>query len=195
MQENTPLPLRAYSYQLTSADALAWRKLRDDWSAWEKLFGLALACGLAVLLAALPESWIGAPYELRFVAAFAAIFAPGYGLFRLLIELNDRRLARRDIPAPRKIRLEDWGGHLDECWVGGRRFVTLEKMGPVLDAKSHIFVQGPGTVIIIPAAAFANAGDKRAFAANLEAKADAAGQKSDSAEDGASHAANPAAPD
>lgn len=172
MPEKSPQPLRTFAYRLTAEDALAWRQLRNDWSTGEKAFGFALAVLLGALLAVLPENMIGAPYDLRFVIALTIVFALGYGLFRLLIALNDRRLARRDVPTPRQVRLEDWIDRLDECWGGGRRSVSLQRMGPVIETSGHVFVQGPGATIVIPAAAFADAAGKRAFVVNLEKLAD-----------------------
>lgn len=172
MSDNARQPARTYAYWLTADDALAWRQLRNDWSTGEKAFGFALAVLLGALLTVLPENLIGAPYDLRFVAALAIVFTLGYGLFRLLIALNDRRLARRDVPTPRRVRLEDWIDRLDECWDGGRRSVSLPRMGPVIETSGHVFVQGPGATIVIPAAAFANAAEKRAFVVNLEKLAD-----------------------
>ena len=172
MPDNPQRPYKTYAYTLTADDALAWRQLRNDWSTGEKLFGLTAAIALGLFLAVLPETLIGAPFDLRFVAALVAVYLPGYGLFRAVIGLNDRRLARRDIPAPRHVILEDWVDHLDERWEGGRRSVALEMIGPVLDTPGHVFVQGPGTVYIIPAAAFDGPAEKQAFATNLEEMAD-----------------------
>ena len=172
MPETAQRPYQTFTYTLTTADALVWRKLRTDWSKWEMLFGGALTVAVGLILAALPEAWIGVPYDPRFVAALALGLASGYGLFRLVIELNDRRIARRDIPAPRKVILEDWVDHLDERWEGGSRSVALEMMGPVLDTPGHVFIQGPGKVIIIPAAAFASASEKQTFVTVLEKLAD-----------------------
>lgn len=172
MSGETPQPRRVYAYRLTADDALAWRRLRNDWSAGEKAFGFALALLVGTLLAALPENLVGTPWEARFVFALAVGLSLGYYLFRLLIALNDRRLARRDIPAPRHVTLEDRTDRLDECWAGGRRSVTLRAMGPVLETPGHAFVQGPGVVIVIPAAAFTGAVNKRAFVADLETRAD-----------------------
>lgn len=173
MPETAQRPCHTYTYDLTSADALAWHRLRNDWSAGELAFGFVLTVVIGATLAFLPEPLVGSPYEPRFIAALAVTFALGYGFFRLAIDLNDRRLARRDIPAPRQVILEDWVDHLDERWEGGRRSVALEMMGPVLETPDHVFVQGPSAVIIIPAAAFGSPAEKQAFAANLEETADA----------------------
>ncbi len=171
MPDNPQRPFEIYTYSQTSADALAWRKLRNDWSLSEKLFGLFMVALGGLVLAALPEEWVGQPYNARFIICFGVSLALAYALFRLLIELNDRRLARRDIPALRMVTLEDWVDHLDERWAGGRRSVALEMIGPVLETATHVFVQNPGVVIIIPAAAFVSAAEKQAFAVNLEAMA------------------------
>lgn len=172
MPETAQRPYRTYAYDLTSADALAWRRLRNDWSAGELAFGFVLIALIGAALAFLPEPLVGSPYGPRFIAVLAVAFAFGYGLFRLVIDLNDRRLARRDIPLARQVILEDWVDHLDERWEGGRRSVALEMMGPVLETPDHVFVQGPSAVIIMPAAAFGSPAEKKAFAANLEEMAD-----------------------
>lgn len=170
--KHEPQPYCTYQYELTAKDALAWRTLRNDWSVTEKLFGLCLLALGGFVLAVLPERLAGEPYDLRFILSLGAALTFSYALFRAAIAFNDRRLARRDIPAPRMITLEDWVDHLDERWQGGRRSVALEMMGPVLDTPGHVFVQGPSAVIIIPAAAFDSPAEKQAFAVNLEELAD-----------------------
>jgi hypothetical protein len=161
-------PYRTYHYQLTSKDMLAWRSLRNDWSFGEKLFGLALIVASGSTLALLPEAWVGTPYNTRFLLALCLNFTLVYGLFRLIIALNDRRLAHRDIPHPRQFILEDWVDHLDERWDGGRRSIALEMIGKVLETPAHVYVQTHGPVMIIPATAFESSADKYAFASNLE---------------------------
>jgi hypothetical protein len=59
-------------------------------------------------------------------------------------------------------------GDVIECF---RVEVALEMISSVLETATHVFVQSHGAVIIIPAAAFASAAEKQAFAVNLEAMA------------------------
>ncbi len=168
MLDDPQRPYQTFTYPLTSADALAWRIMRNDWSVAEKLFGLGLIALAGLALAAMPEELVGKPYDARFIICFSVSLALTYALFRAVIALNDRRLARNDIPALRTVTLEDWVDHLDERWDGGRRSVALEMINSVLETATHVFVQSHGTVIIIPAAAFASAAEKQAFAVNLK---------------------------
>jgi hypothetical protein len=168
MNQDKQKPYQTYHYQLTSNDMLAWRTLRNDWSTGEKIFGITLVIICSFILALLPEPWVGAPYDMRFLLLFGATIILTYAIFRLCIAYNDRRLSRCDIPAPRQMILEDWVDHLDERWEGGRRSLALEMIGKVVETPSHVFVQSHGPVIIVPAAAFASANEKYAFAANLE---------------------------
>jgi hypothetical protein len=171
MPDDPQRPYQTYTYPLASADALAWRTIRNDWSVPEKLFGLGLIALAGLGLAAMPEELVGKPFDARFIICFGVSLALTYALFRAVIALNDRRLARNDIPALRMVTLEDWVDHLDERWAGGRRSVALEMISSVLETATHVFVQSHGAVIIIPAAAFASAAEKQAFAVNLEAMA------------------------
>ncbi len=161
-------PLEELTYTLTTSDALAYEELPREivgWRKWSLLIWLAAA---GLVLALLPDEWVGPEGGPRFWLGLALLIGIFWGLAVLVMTLNTRRRSRRRIPAPTAMQLKQWGDHLEITGAGRTSMVAYETIADVTATKAHVFITAPPEVIIIPAAAFPNAEDMAGFAARID---------------------------
>lgn len=169
----TPAPaqLRArWTFVATRADALAWETLpreRVGWRAFAFILWIGAAGAWPVLVSdRLGFEEGGGPFLLVAVAAGLAHWAVAGGVARLAAQLRAARRRRR----PTEIRVEDRGDHLAVAEGPAERptrEITLpfDRMRQVFATTTHLMVDCPPEVLILPASAFA---DRAALAATAE---------------------------
>jgi hypothetical protein len=142
--------LERWQFTLTRADALAYLRLRREWS--DRAKGL------------LPGDLLWAFLAVE-AALIAAIFA-GRDLVR-------RRRAFRLVPVPRPAVLEEWTDCIAGTEIGSadEAYLSPELIGEVLLTPTHLFILGFDTVIAVPRTAFADAEEAEATAAHFKSLA------------------------
>ncbi len=160
-------PQRTYAYQLTSADLLAWLDLPSEKTPAAFLLWTVPA---GLCLAVLPASWVGVPFEPKFLLSGAVLLGGWFGFFVLAIRQVQAMRARRAFPAPVDMTLQEWDDHLAEMSNGGTRTIAPRDIGAIVETPKHVFVRARADMIIVPLAAFKDAGDLHAFARRWDDK-------------------------
>jgi hypothetical protein len=154
--------LARWEFTLTRADALAWLRLRREWSGRAKLaFGVACLAG-GGLSGLLPGSEAGLlPFLLTEALVIAAVFA-GRDLWR-------QHRARALVPHPRPAVLEEWVDCIAGTEIDGpdEAYLSPELIGEVLLTRTHLFIRNYSTTIVVPRRAFADAAEAEAVAAHI----------------------------
>ena len=164
-------PLRRYHYTLTSADALAFLQLPAKPSARVRV---ALGCWLfagGVIVGLMPDRVTGGPGSWQFVIVLLAVVALQFGLALLARALWRRIRAQRLVPVPLPGLLEESGDCLAGTVIGEEGEATLspELIGEIVETPTRLFIRNWNTTIIVPVAAFDDAGEMSAFAAHWRA--------------------------
>lgn len=156
--------LERWTFVLTDADALAYLRLRREWTARAKV-SLGLACFAGGVV------WGLSPWADGGVLAFlatesvliAAIFAGRAGLRRIK--------ARRMVPRPKPAVLEEWVDCIAGTEIDGQdeAYLSPELIGEVLLTRTHLFIRNFATTIVVPRHAFADAAEAEAVAAHITA--------------------------
>ena len=157
-------PIRTLTYRLTPQDAYAWVSMPRPYSGTGKFLSILWLMLAGVAMGLLPESIVGADRSLRWWAIGGGLLLFQFAVLVLVFNLRLRRRARRLVPAPCDVELEEWGDHLCENRGGRTTAVPLETIASVTRAGRHVFIDAPDDVIIIPARAFEDTGDMVAFA-------------------------------
>lgn len=161
-------PLLTLTFTLTTADALAYETLPRElvgWRKWLLLVWLAAAGGVTAFL---PAEWIGPEWGWRFWLVALLLVGIAYGLATVVMTLATHRRARRRVPAPTVVVLEQWGDHLSAS-VGGRQlFIAYETIADVAIGKAHVFVTAPPEALIVPLSAFADRDEMAAFGEDVD---------------------------
>jgi len=157
-------PLRVYEYTLTPADALAYETLPRPLGGWRfALLAIWLATSGAVL-ALLPEAWIGPEggwlFWLVGLVLLGIAAAIAVGVMSLATHLRARRL----VPAPRQMRVEEWGDHFSIASEGRTSHIAYETINVAIVGVAHLFVVAKPDVLIIPEHAFADRTEMRPLA-------------------------------
>lgn len=161
-------PLHTLTYTLTTTDALAFETLPRElvgWRKWLLLVWLAVAGGLVAFL---PAEWVGPEWGWRFWLAALVLVGIAYGLATAVMTLATHRRARRRVPAPSVVTLEQWGDHLAVTIGGRQQFIAYETIADVAIGKSHVFITAPPEALIVPLSAFADRDEMTAFGEDID---------------------------
>ncbi|WP_439599780.1 hypothetical protein [Devosia sp.] len=161
-------PLLTLTYTLTTADALAYEALPREligWRKWLLLVWLAVAGGLVAFL---PVEWIGPEWGWRFWLAALVLVGLAYGVATLVMTLATHRRARRRVPAPMVVTLQQWGDHLAVTTAERQLFVAYETIADVAIGKAHVFITAPPEALIVPLSAFADRDEMVAFGDHVD---------------------------
>ena len=161
-------PILTLTYTLTTADALAYETLPREmvgWRKWLLLVGLAVAGGLVAFL---PTEWVGPEWGWRFWLAALLLVGIAYALATAVMTFAARRRARRRVPSPSVVTLEQWGDHLAVTIGGRQQFIAYETIADVAIGKSHVFITAPPEALIVPLSAFADRDEMTAFGEDID---------------------------
>lgn len=168
------VPEFSLRYPLDWRDALAWESLPSELSSQQKAIYLAfpVAGGMAYGLGSesLPD-WATSMPALLVMLVIAAVM---HGLWMLYYSLLKRFRARRRLPYRISCVLEDWG---DDIYIHSE----LEEVALSTDlcrqtvvTLTHLFIDFPGTLVIVPTFAFDNPAQRTAFIAKWQRHAEEA---------------------
>ncbi|MDT8854528.1 hypothetical protein RNZ50_05685 [Paracoccaceae bacterium Fryx2] len=153
------------SWRLTRGDSLAWEAQPREMTAGRQvIFLLWLALGgLWVLL--LPR-WLVPEGSLLFYACMVAAAGVQYGLATVWLTWRAHRRARRRVPLPVRMRLEDRaeGLRVGPEGAGDGTLIAPAMIRQVVVTPGHVFIDTPRDVVIVPLRAFRDVGEMRAFA-------------------------------
>jgi hypothetical protein len=161
-------PLRTTTYTLTRVDALAYEQAADRMT---PLGVLALLCWLglwggAALL--LPDEWTGPHLGWPFAVLVAVFVAVAYVLALLLIAVRHWWLARRLLPRPVEVTLNEWPDRLDLVSAGVPRSIKLADVRRAVLSRFHLFLDTDEGVIMLPRRAFPEVGSVEALHRRIE---------------------------
>ncbi|MCF1708048.1 hypothetical protein L0V05_04365 [Tabrizicola sp. J26] len=164
-----PLDL-TLTYTLTSADALAWETRRREVTGWGRIVFL-LWLGLAgLILAFVPEDWVGPENGWRFYLWLVGLIGVQWGLAALLMTAMAQVKARRRVPEPVLIRLDIFPARLVERRdLAEPVVITPDDIANVLTRSGHVIVATRRDVVIVPARAFADEAAMAGFAKRWDA--------------------------
>jgi len=161
-------PLRTTTYTLTRADALAYEQTAEPMT---PLGVLALLCWLglwggAALL--VPEEWSGLHLGWPFAVLVAVLVAIAYVLALLLIAVRHWWLARRLLPRPVEVTLNEWPDRLDLVRAGVPRSIALADVRRAVLSRFHLFLDTDEGVVMLPRRAFPEEGSAEALHRRIE---------------------------
>lgn len=157
-------PLRVYHYTLTRADALAYETLPRSLSGWRfALLAIWLAAAGGVL-GLLPEELVGPEGGWLFWLVGAGLLAIAAIIAIAAMTLATQLRARRRVPAPIDMRVEEWGDHFAIEAGGAPRFIAYETINAAIVGAEHLFVVALPEVLIIPERAFDDRSEMRPLA-------------------------------
>lgn len=162
-------PLARLHYTLTPADALAYEALPHELPRRALLgfVGVLFVVGMAMAL--LLEPLLGTAEGWQSWIAMAIAIALTYGIWTLLLTRATHRRARRRLGAPRAVTLELWGDHLSVAQGTDTLSVALETIAAVTTTATHVFIDAPPQVLIVPLAAFPDSAALQAFGTQVDA--------------------------
>ena len=166
------LAARVFRYDLGPGDALAWETLPSEARGWRKV-------GVFAPWVALGMAW-GASGDMA-SPVLRLVLTGGAGLVvflaaSALTARARRRRARTRVPRSCRMQCEDHGDHLARQSLdppGPTAFVAPETIRQIVNARGRLFIDAPPTLVILPAAAFADGDEMTAFAAAWQDKLDA----------------------
>ncbi len=151
--------LERHTFTLTRADALAYLRLRREWSGGAKwALGVWFMAGGAAF-GLLPDALSGPQGSWQNWGVFLAVLSLQCALLLIATQIWQHWRAAQMVPVPRPGEYEEWidciaGSEIDspDC-----AYLSPELIGQVLDTPSHIFVLNTNTRIVIPKRAFDSA--------------------------------------
>lgn len=161
-------PLVTLSYTLTSADALAYETLPRELTGWRRWLFLLWMIGAGIVLALLPEDWVGPDWGWRFILIGVALVGLAWLLAAATMTLARHRAARRRLPRPQSVELRQWGDHLEVVTDGRQAVIAYETIAAVTTTATHVFINAPPAVIIVPARAFEEPAEMQTFGADVD---------------------------
>jgi hypothetical protein len=161
-------PILTLTYTFTTADALAYEAMPREMVGWRKWAFLLWLAGIGGVVAFLPVEWVGPEGGLVFWVAALVLVGLGWLLATGAITLRTHSQARRRIPAPVAVTVEQWGDHLAIDTGGRRTVIAWETIAAVNVAKDHVFIDAPPAVLIVPLRAFEDGAAMSAFADNID---------------------------
>lgn len=165
-------PHRVRRYRLEPADALAYESLPRELGGWRQIAFMAWMASAGAVLAALPESVVGSPWEWRLIAAGAATVAIFWLASLAWRRLLARWRAHRRLPRAVMAELAEFDDRLRETIDGVPREMAAGEIGVVHVLPTLIVVESRWHAILVPATAFDGAEDKADFAARWNDIAD-----------------------
>ncbi|WP_395812987.1 hypothetical protein [Devosia sp.] len=158
-------PLQTLAFTLTRADALAYELSRPlgGWRRWVLLIWLGLA---GAWVAVLPEPWVEG---WRFWVLGALAIGAHYLLATLALNLLARGRAARRVPTRLLTTLEIWGDYLTQQRGSDNLLVSLDAIAATSLTPTHLFIQVPPEVLILPRTAFKDPSGPEALAALIDA--------------------------
>lgn len=164
-------PMRVARYRLDWRDTLAWESLPREMRGWRKGVMLLWLAAAGVVLALLPQKFVGAEGSLRYYAILIGLLAVQYGIATLILTAHRHLRARQRFTAPAQVELQFWGDHLVETRSDrpAQQVIVPEFCGSFIATQTHMFVPYlRDQVLIVPLAAFTSAADMKAEAAACE---------------------------
>lgn len=153
---------------LTRADALAYEMLPREIGGW-RLILLFVWIGFGgMVVAMLPEDWVGEEGGWRFWLFIAASSVAQYGSAMVVMYMFRYWRAVRRLGHPIAVEMLD---HIDQLeWREGGVpfFVAPETISAIIAAPAHAFVCVGRRVLILPARAFGSRREMTMFAEELE---------------------------
>lgn len=145
-------PLRTTTFTLTRADALAYEQAVFRWG-WRGGLLLAvwlLACGGAALL--IPAEWGGPRFSVSSSLLVSIAIVIGVVLVLLVIASRQALAARRRLPRPVEVTLNEWPDRLTLSGAETRElaYAALEPLA----SPTHLFLRNAGAPLLLPRAAF-----------------------------------------
>lgn len=169
-------PPRAWAYQLTTADALAWEMLPRELRGWRWpafiVFIASAGAWVTVLTDHLGVSEGGWSHLLLMMAAGALHWL----IVTIVMNWRMRVRARRRIPAPLDVEVED---HVDHLLIRATpmdgatatRVVSFDLVRECFADAGRLFLHDVSDVLIMPLAVFEDEADMRATAAAWDTRA------------------------
>lgn len=159
-------------YRLEPADALAFESLPRELAGWRLIAYTGWMASAGWVLALLPESLVGSPWDWRFVVAggvlVGAFWLASHGWRNLLARWRAHRRLSRAVFA----ELVEFDDCLRETINGATRDMTATEIGIVHVLPDMIVVESRRHAILVPASAFDDADDMATFAARWNGIAD-----------------------
>lgn len=165
-----PEPLLTLTYTLTTADALAYEALPREMVGWRKWLLLVWLAAAGGSVAFLPAEWIGPEWGWRFWLIALVLVGFAYAIATVVMTLATHRRARRRIPAPTVVSLEQWGDHLTAHSGERQLSIAYETIAAVTIGKAHVFITAPPEALIVPLTAFADRDEMLAFGEGIDLK-------------------------
>lgn len=165
-------PLQRYAFVLTRADALAYETLPRELMGWRRILLILWVGSGGMVVAFLPEGWVGSEGGWRFWALFLTSLAVQYGLAMVAMTASAYRRAARRMPRPSEVTMLDHFDHLEWRENGVVSVIACETIGPVIETSTHLFVHAGGRVLILPLRAFGSPSEMSAFASELDRRSD-----------------------
>lgn len=151
------------TFPLGPADALAWEGLPHELRGWRRLVFYLWLGAAGFWLVVLPEGRVAG--QLSQLLALLPFIALHWGIASLAMSLAARWRARRRIPAPLSARLIDTGATL--IWQrsdAAAQTITPAAIRQVLLTPTHLFLDAPPALVIVPLTAFESTAAAQAFA-------------------------------
>ena len=162
-------PLRTYEYTLTPADALAYESLPRSLRGW-RFYVLALwLASSGLVLALMPESWIGPEGGWLFWLVGVALLGIAGVIAVAAMTLMKHLRAYRRVPAPLAMRVEEWAEHFSIEAGGRSRSLAFGDIVGTGATATHLFIVTRGDLLILPAHLFTDRGEMRLLARRLAA--------------------------
>lgn len=161
-------PRRVLTYTLTTADALVYETQPREligWRKWALLLWLAAAGGAVAFL---PTEWVGPEWGWRFWLAAFVLVGLAYAIATAVMTLARHRRARRRVPAPMVVTLQQWGDHLAVTTAERQLFIAYETIADVAIGTAHVFITAPPEALIVPLSAFADRDEMVAFGEHVD---------------------------
>lgn len=163
-------PLRVHEYTLTRADALAYESLPRELRGWRFLVLLIWLATAGGVLGLLPEEWIGPEGGWLFWLVGVLLLGIAAAVAIGVMTLARHFRARRRVPAPIAMRVEEWGDYLAITEAGNRvRRLPYAKVGQTILTPGHLFLVAPPDLLILPAHSFADPAEMSALARRIDA--------------------------
>ena len=168
------VPEFSLRYHLDWRDALVWETLPTELSGRQKAVYMAfpISGGMAYGLAS--ENLPGWITSLPVILVMLVIVAAMHGLWMLYFSLLKRLRARQRLPRRTSCVFEDWGDdiyfHSEFEEVG----LSADLCRQTVVTPTHVFIDFPGTLVIVPTLAFDNPAERNAFTAKWQRLAEGA---------------------
>lgn len=161
----------ALHYTLTAADALAYERLPRTLTGMQRATLYLWLVLAGVLLVALPPELVGTISSPRFWLTGAAFLIIQWFIYTALRWWWQRSRARARYPRPVDISLEQFDDHLQLTENGRTWNIPFGDIGVLLPTASHLFMAAGRDLVIVPVAAFGNAGGMDDIVARIDAYA------------------------